>query len=39
MIYTIGVKKALKLCFTVHKNQTDKGGLPYVFHSFFSLRR
>jgi (p)ppGpp synthase/HD superfamily hydrolase len=27
-------KKALKLCFDVHKEQVDKSGLPYVFHPF-----
>lgn len=27
-------KKALKLCFDAHKSQTDKGGMPYVFHPF-----
>ena len=32
MIYTPNMKKALKLCFEAHKNQTDKSGLPYVFH-------
>ena len=34
MIYTPNMKKALKLCFEAHKNQTDKSGLPYVFHPF-----
>ena len=34
MIYTDKTKKALKLCFDAHKNQVDKGGLPYVFHPF-----
>lgn len=34
MIYTSTTKKALKLCFEVHKNQVDKGGMPYVFHPF-----
>lgn len=34
MIYTAETKKALKLCFEVHKNQLDKGGMPYVFHPF-----
>ena len=34
MIYTPLTKKALKLCFEAHKNQTDKTGLPYVFHPF-----
>lgn len=34
MIYTDLTKKALKLCFEVHKEQVDKSGLPYVFHPF-----
>lgn len=34
MIYTPNTKKAMCLCFEAHKNQTDKSGLPYVFHSF-----
>ena len=34
MIYTPATKLALKLCFEAHKNQTDKSGLPYVFHPF-----
>ena len=34
MIYTENTKKALKLCFEAHKEQTDKSGLPYVFHPF-----
>lgn len=34
MIYTPNTKKALKLCFEAHKNQTDKSGLPYVFRPF-----
>ena len=34
MIYTPMTKKALKLCFEAHKGQTDKSGLPYVFHPF-----
>ena len=32
MIYTDTTKKAMKLCFQAHKNQTDKSGIPYVFH-------
>ena len=24
----------MKLCFEAHKDQTDKSGLPYVFHPF-----
>jgi len=34
MIYTPLTKKAMKLCFTAHKDQLDKSGLPYVFHPF-----
>ena len=34
MIYTPATKKAMKLCFLAHKDQTDKSGLPYVFHPF-----
>lgn len=34
MIYTKETKKAMKLCFEVHKDQVDKAGLPYVFHPF-----
>ncbi len=34
MIYTALTKKALRLCFESHKDQTDKSGLPYVFHPF-----
>ncbi len=34
MIYTPMTKIALKLCFEAHKDQVDKGGMPYVFHPF-----
>ena len=34
MIYTPMTKKALKLCFKAHRDQTDKSGMPYVFHPF-----
>ena len=34
MIYTEMTKKALKLCFEAHKEQSDKSGMPYVFHPF-----
>lgn len=34
MIYTEKTKLAMKICFAVHKDQTDKSGLPYVFHPF-----
>ena len=35
MIYTDLTKKAMKLCFELHKEQTDKSGMPYVFHPFY----
>lgn len=34
MIYTALTKRALKLCFEAHRDQTDKSGMPYVFHPF-----
>ena len=34
MIYTELTKRALKFSFEAHKNQTDKSGLPYVYHPF-----
>ena len=34
MIYTELTKKALKICFDAHKDDTDKSGMPYVFHPF-----
>ena len=34
MIYTRLTKKALRICFDAHREQTDKTGLPYVFHPF-----
>ena len=34
MIYTPMTKKALALCFKAHRDQTDKSGMPYVFHPF-----
>ena len=34
MLYTPNTKKAMKLCFMAHRDQTDKSGLPYVFHPF-----
>ena len=35
MIYTPLTKKAMQFCFAAHKEQTDKSGLPYVFHPFY----
>lgn len=34
MIYTPLTKKALQISFEAHKNQTDKSGMPYVYHPF-----
>ena len=34
MLYTPLTKKAMRLCFDAHKDQTDKSGMPYVFHPF-----
>lgn len=32
MIYTDITKKAMRIAFDAHKDQTDKAGLPYIFH-------
>ncbi len=32
MVYTTLTKKAMKISFKAHKNQTDKNGMPYIFH-------
>ena len=34
MKYTTFTKLALRVCFEAHKDQLDKGGMPYVFHPF-----
>lgn len=34
MIYTELTQKAMKICFDAHREQRDKGGMPYVFHPF-----
>lgn len=34
MIYTKMTKLALRVCFEAHRDQTDKSGMPYVFHPF-----
>lgn len=34
MIYTPITKKAMKFAFEKHNGQTDKSGLPYIFHPF-----
>lgn len=34
MLYTELTKKAMQICFEAHRDQTDKGGMPYVFHPF-----
>jgi (p)ppGpp synthase/HD superfamily hydrolase len=33
MIYTDLTKKALRFSYEAHKDQYDKGGVPYVFHA------
>ncbi len=32
MIYTPLTKKAMRIAFAVHKEQTDKTGMPYIYH-------
>lgn len=32
MIYTKLTKKAMKIAFEAHKDQTDKSGIPYIYH-------
>ena len=32
MIYTEQTMKAMRLCYHAHHGQTDKAGVPYVFH-------
>ena len=32
MVYTELSKKAMKIAYQAHKNQLDKGGIPYIFH-------
>jgi len=32
MIYTVLTKKAMKISFEAHKDQTDKNGIPYIYH-------
>ena len=34
MIYTAMTKRAMRIAFDAHKEQTDKTGLPYIFHPF-----
>ena len=34
VLYTELTKKAMRICYTAHKDQVDKGGVPYVFHPF-----
>ena len=34
MIYTALTKKALRISFDAHKNQTDQAGIPYVYHPY-----
>ena len=32
MLYTPLTKLAMQICLEAHRDQTDKGGMPYVFH-------
>ena len=34
MIYTDMTKKAMNIAYDLHKGQMDKGGVPYIFHSY-----
>lgn len=34
MIFTKQTKAALGICYAAHKDQLDKGGMPYVFHPY-----
>jgi (p)ppGpp synthase/HD superfamily hydrolase len=34
MIYTEMTKKAMKIAYMAHEGQTDKSGIPYIFHSY-----
>ena len=32
MIYSYLTKKAMRIAYEAHKNQVDKGGIPYIYH-------
>lgn len=34
MLYTPLINKALIISFAAHKNQTDKNGIPYIYHPY-----
>lgn len=34
MLYTDLTKKAIKISYDAHHGQSDKGGMPYVFHPY-----
>ena len=35
MIYTALTKKAMKVAYEAHHGQTDRSGVPYIFHPFY----
>lgn len=34
MMYTALINKAMKIAYASHAGQTDKGGIPYIFHPY-----
>ncbi|MCM1024998.1 MAG: GTP pyrophosphokinase [Roseburia sp.] len=39
MIYTPKTKKAMVIAYEAHKNQVDKGGVPYIYHPMYLASR